>query len=65
MGKIVLTYPPDFDGELHIHHSESPTPSGKLFAFRFDVASLGEESAQEALYRVAQDVIHQLRSTRL
>lgn len=66
MSTIAIQYPPDFDGELHIEHSEKAVlphspKSWKEHTFSFTVAdnAMSAETPWEVLVQVAKDILAQ------
>jgi hypothetical protein len=55
MSKIIIKYPPDYDGELHI----LVNPAGNEVDFQFTIARQENETPWEALVRAAEDIIAQ------
>lgn len=56
--KLVITYPPDFDGELHIKCELLPVSSNSNnLHVEFDLATAKEETERQALCRVAMDIL--------
>lgn len=55
---IRITYPPDYDGELHIWHESAPM--GQSTTFLFSVSRKNEESERDALKRAARDILARL-----
>ena len=64
MSRIVIQYPPDFDGELHIEHSteEKAMLSGKPWTdhtYSFTVAAARNRNPWAILVSVAKDILAQ------
>lgn len=57
---IILRYPPDYYGELHINFEKEEVERNNYYHFRFTVGAKGDETSEEALYRVAQDILRRL-----
>jgi len=51
--KLVITYPPTFDGELHVNAKHE----GQMYAFDFRYTDTGSSSSWEALVKAAQDIL--------
>lgn len=54
---FVLTFPPDFDGELHIHCTHREPRKLKV---SFSVALQDGETSKDALLAVAKRIVEQL-----
>jgi hypothetical protein len=59
--RIVLNYPPDFDGQLHIETETTTQPYGQCMKVEFTVAMQKGETEAQALRRVASDIISKVR----
>lgn len=59
--KIVITYPPDYDGELHIDAEEKVglSKSSRSWKFTFEHAASSDESAWETLVAAAKAIVAQ------
>lgn len=58
--KIVIQYPPDFDGELHIDAVENRDRKGKIDAFQFTfIHAAVEGDAWKTLVKAAKGIIAQ------
>jgi hypothetical protein len=58
--KVCITYPPEFDGELHITTKREPLlPSHDYLKVEFRIAMKPGEKELDTLKRVAQDILHQ------
>ena len=55
MSKIIIKYPPDYNGELHILVNRA----GSEVDFQFTIATKENETPWGALVRAAEDVIAQ------
>lgn len=58
---LVIYYPPNFDGELHIESERCDDKNKTQIQFRFVVAKLKDEhkSCWDTLVQVARDIIAQ------
>jgi hypothetical protein len=56
---IVITYPPDFDGELHIDVDPAGTHVSPTFRFSFEHAAKPGETSWAVLVRAAQAILDQ------
>ncbi len=59
--KIVIQYPPDFDGELHIEAEEVKglSSASRSWKFEFNHAASEGESAWETLVAAAKAILQQ------
>jgi hypothetical protein len=59
--KIVVKYPPDFDGELHIEATEirGLTPAARSWKFQFQHAASHGEEAWATLVTAARGILAQ------
>ena len=51
--KLVITYPPTFDGELHVNAKRQ----GQMYNFDFNYTTTGFSSSWDALVQAAQDIL--------
>lgn len=56
-GLIIIKYPPDYDGELHIEFKTDESCSIGIVNFEFGYAMKPGEKPWDALVRAAQDIL--------
>lgn len=59
--RIILTYPPDFDGQLHIDTETQKQPYGQHMKVEFTIAMQKGETEKMALRRVASDILEKVK----
>lgn len=60
--RIVLNYPPDYDGQLHIDTETTPQPYGQNVKVEFTLAMQKGETVEAALLRAAWDIVNKVRA---
>lgn len=59
MSLIVIQYPPDFDGELHIRQEDIYPTSRNSAAYRYEFVHVQQGSPWETLVKAAKAIIEQ------
>ena len=59
--QIIISFPPDFDGELHINATEQKGPNSRAFKFEFTQTASHSETAWQTLLIAAKSILEQER----